>query len=190
MHANAYAWVARCVYELGDALDKCYVIDLGGADRNPGAPHVRNLFTGAKLYTVVDVADELDVDVVADVTAPFPWPGFPFDSTSTLLYDVVICTEVFEHVAGWRSILTNAAALLRNGGALIATCAGPGRPPHSMSDTGDPELDEHYAGVSRAEVHDELVVAGVWGTWGDPVVTGDFDDTYVVARRANRSAPA
>lgn len=180
MHPAAFGYVAECWYRLAGELDKCYAVDLGGAQRNADAPHVRDLFTTAKLYTIVDERDELDVDVVADITAPLPWPGLAFDPSEAFRYDVVVCTEVLEHVAGWRSILTNAAALLRHGGVLIVTCAGPERAPHGATDAGRVD-GEHYANVDAGELADALRSTG-WELV--ECRAGDHRrDTYALARR-------
>lgn len=37
-------------------------------------------------------------------------------------FDLILCTEVLEHVADWKSAFANLASLLRPGGALLITC--------------------------------------------------------------------
>lgn len=51
----------------------------------------------------------IDADLPVAVTAPGP-------------YDVVLCTEVLEHVAEWDRAFQNLASLLRAGGQLLVTC--------------------------------------------------------------------
>jgi SAM-dependent methyltransferase len=65
-------------------------------------------------YTGVDVAQNLagTVDVVADIT-DIPLPDDSFD--------VVLCTEVLEHVADTSAALTQLARLCRPGGVVIVT---------------------------------------------------------------------
>lgn len=51
----------------------------------------------------------IDAELPVAVTAPGP-------------YDVVLCTEVLEHVADWGGAFKNLADLLRPGGQLLVTC--------------------------------------------------------------------
>lgn len=143
MHAEAYAWV-----EQHAPADAARVLDLGGRDIN-GSP--RPLFPAAELYRVLDIAPGAGVDVVADAATWAP------DG----VYDVVVCTEVFEHTAVWRDICATAYAALAPGGLLIATMAGPGRHVHSAVD-GAPFLQpgEHYANVAERELAEALAAAG------------------------------
>lgn len=116
MHAEALEWVARW------ATDKqVAVLDLGGRDINGS---VRHLFGGADPYRVMDIRPGDGVDIVADAGT---W-------TPDRSYDVVVCTEVFEHTANWPAICATAYTALRWGGVFVATMAGPGRPAHSAVD--------------------------------------------------------
>lgn len=120
MHEAAMDWVKA------HATDQpVLVLDIGGQDIN-GTP--KRLFPNAAAYTVLDITPGPNVDVVADAT----------DTETTVnqvlagfRYDVVVCTEVLEHVRNWPAILQTAFALLKPGGRLILTAAGPGRFVHS-----------------------------------------------------------
>lgn len=73
----------------------------------------------------------------------WPSPGSPAEGT----YDLVLSTELLEHVAGWRRVLESAGrALRRPGGVLVVTCAGPGRPEHGAQG-GELAAGEHYANL-------------------------------------------
>jgi SAM-dependent methyltransferase len=139
MHDAALLWVAR----FGTA-DPVSVLDIGGRDIN-GSP--RTLFPNAEPYRVLDVRPGDGVDVVADAAT---WePDKPAG------YDVVVCTEVFEHTANWPLICCTAHEALAHGGRLVLTMAGPGRPEHSAVD-GEFRL---YPGEYYGNVHPETLRA-------------------------------
>lgn len=109
------------------------VLDIGGRDNN-GSP--RALFA-TEDYTVLDAEAGPDVGIVADAAS---W-------TPTASWDVVVCTEVFEHTPDWPDICATAYAALRPGGLFIATMAGPGRPPHGAWGAPGPAAGEWYENV-------------------------------------------
>lgn len=141
MHAEAYRWVAE--HAPRGAVS---VLDIGGRNINGT---VRSLFPAADPYVALDVAPGPEVDIVVDAAT---W-------TPDRQYDVVVCCEVFEHTPGWRAICGTAYRACAPGGVVIATMAGPGRPPHSAVDGGGQlHPGEHYANVHpddlRAVLHD------------------------------------
>lgn len=137
MHAEALDWVSRY------ATDKTVaVLDLGGRDINGS---VRHLFPNADPYRVMDIRPGDGVDIVADAAT---WPP-------DRKYDVVVCTEVFEHTANWPLICATAYEALRYGGRFIATMAGPGRPAHSAIDG----LLRLHPGEYYGNVHPETLRA-------------------------------
>lgn len=123
-------------------------LDIGGRDINGNPRHAWPLAR----WTVVDLYPGPGVHVVADAASWLP-PG-PFD--------LVLCTEVFEHAPDWRKIIVNAACEMGAGAYLVVTCAGPGRPEHSGID-GEWRLidDEHYANISPAELAEAMTDAGL-----------------------------
>jgi SAM-dependent methyltransferase len=114
------------------------VLDLGGRDINGS---VRDLLPAAR-WTGLDITPGPGVDLVHDATLPWPdrWDRF----------DLVVCTEVLEHVQGWRDLLRTAAQALEPGGpeALFVTCASTDRRPHGASGELDPPPGEWYANVA------------------------------------------
>lgn len=149
MHTEVLNWVGQFSSD-----EELAVLDIGGRDLNGST---RVLFRNAKPYHVLDLREGPNVDIVAD--AADPAQVFAYISPGT--YDLVLCTETFEHAKGWRDILATAYEVLRPGGWLVFTCAGPGRPPHSgVAAQWELIGGEWYANVSPEEVSEVLHVQG------------------------------
>lgn len=146
MHDAVLDWVASCKRMLPYDHPPT-VLDIGGRDVNGSTRH---LFPAADPYIVIDLRPGENVDFVVDAAT---W-------TPNWAYDVVLCTEVFEHTADWAAIIATAYRALTPGGMFVATAASPGRPAHSGIDGNALQAGEHYAGVSRFELADALAVAG------------------------------
>lgn len=145
MHEQAYQWVTRFA-ALGAGAR---VLDVGGRNINGT---VRDLFRSAVSYTALDLVAGNGVDIVADFATwmePEPFPLAPFD--------LVLYLEVAEHTPSWRNHLAKAAAILNPEGALIVTCAGPSRAPHSGIDGGPLRPFEHYANLDLNGLHAALL---------------------------------
>lgn len=147
MHPEAYAYV-----EARRTDETLAVLEIGGRFINGG---VRDLFPNADPYISLDIAEGPGVDIVADAATWTP------DRT----YDLVVCTEVFEHTPEWPAILRTMAVACTQGGRLVLTMAGPGRSPHGASGGGW-DGREHYANVDPSDVQAELSVGG----WTDIAV--------------------
>lgn len=117
------------------------VLDVGGQNIN-GSP--KDLFPNAVTYDVLDITPAPNVTFVEDATGDWlPW----------LLYNVVVCTEVLEHVEQWPAVLKTCHRALLPGGRLILTCAGPGRFTHSgYRDSLELAPGEWYQNVSEEQV--------------------------------------
>lgn len=147
MHPEARDGLARQLVASGLALDVPWrVLDLGGRDINGS---VRDLLPTAQ-WTGCDIVPGPGVDLVHDATRPWP-PGFD-------RFDVVVCTEVLEHVKAWPALLATAAQALEPGGAeaLFVTCASVGRPAHGAAGARFPGPDEWYANVPAEVLQDRL----------------------------------
>jgi hypothetical protein len=120
------------------------VVELGSRDVAGGT--VRGLFPDAASYTGVDLVPGPAVDVVADARI---WrPPAPVD--------LVLCCEVLEHTPLGLGILDNACDMLRPGGRLVVTAAGPGRAPHSAVDGGPLRPGEYYRNIDPDALLDWL----------------------------------
>lgn len=160
MHPEAYRAVARmareCNLELGrPAPERLYGLDIGGVDVNGSA---RGLLKAVQHWHGLDVEAGPGVDLVVDATdshAMRPFHG---------RYDVVLCTEVLEHVENWAALVKNAARCLVPGGYLVLTCAGRGRTPHGARGDRRPALGEHYGNVESQDL--QAVLQREFQDWG------------------------
>lgn len=74
-------------------------------------------------------------------------------------YDVVISTEMLEHDWNWNRSLIKMYEVLRPGGLLIITCAGPDRPEHGTIRTtpeDSPATTDYYRNISQEDFRSVL----------------------------------
>lgn len=148
MHPEARDGLARQLEASGlDLTAPWRVLDLGGRDINGS---IRDLLPVAK-WVGLDIEPGPGVDLVHDATQP--WPA-GFDR-----FDLVVCTEVLEHVERWAAVLRAASQALEPGGpeALFVTCASTGRPEHGASGGPCPLPGEWYGNVPPGALRDVLV---------------------------------
>lgn len=144
MHPEAYEGFGRMLLLSGvDADAPLGVLDIGGQNVN-GSVH--QWFSNA-LITTLDLEN---ADIIADATTWVP----------DRQWDVVICTEVFEHVPQWPRILKTARAALSPGGVFIFTCASTHRAPHGATGAPLPAPGEWYANVPPGTIEVALDTAG------------------------------
>lgn len=147
MHPEAHAAVDRMLDRSGiDRTAPWRVLDLGGRDINGS---IRSLLPAAK-WTGTDLEAGPGVDVVHDATQPWPVGADRFD--------IVVCTEVLEHLAMWRLVLQTASEALEPDGPelLVVTCASDGRPTHGMSGAPQPAPGEWYCNVPPEHLRETL----------------------------------
>lgn len=143
MHPEAYDAVGRMVAASGiDPAGEWTGLDIGGRDVNGSArAHLPNA-----RWHGLDAVPGPGVDIVADAR----------DWNPDAVYDVVLCTELLEHVRGWRHVLIAAAEALDRHGFLFLTAASHGRRPHSADGHMFVPAGEHYANVDPEELRREL----------------------------------
>ncbi|MDJ1137911.1 class I SAM-dependent methyltransferase [Streptomyces iconiensis] len=138
MHPEAHAGLARMLADSGLTPDAPWrVLDLGGRNINGS---IRALLPAAE-WTGCDIEPGPGVDLLHDCTTPWPAHAPQFD--------VVVCTEVLEHVERWPLLLATCAQALVRGGPelLLVTCASDGRPPHGAAGAPQPAAGEWYRNV-------------------------------------------
>jgi SAM-dependent methyltransferase len=83
-----------------------------------GQPFRRMFESRGYEYVSTDAQDPLGiVDYVAEIDGNLPPPLLERGP-----FDLVLCTEVLEHVADWKKAFANLATLLGPGGHLVVTC--------------------------------------------------------------------
>jgi SAM-dependent methyltransferase len=107
-----------------DEVEGRSVLEVGACDVNGS---VRSIVTplGPLSYIGVDIEDGPGVDEVI--------PGDQLVKRfGENAFDIVICTEVLEHVREWRPVISNLKQVLRTGGRLFFTVPSPGFPYHAF----------------------------------------------------------
>lgn len=146
-----------------------YALDLGGANINGTA---RDVFDPDTTWFGLDIAPGPGVDIVADART-FTFDDLPEDSplaiddTASYLFDLVLCTELLEHVApltgrwiggdpdsGWCAVLDTLWRIVKPGGFVFITCASTGRRPHGARGEHDVPAGEHYRNVHAGVFED------------------------------------
>jgi hypothetical protein len=144
MHTEAYDWVFAAFHTWRKDRTNLNILEIGSLDINGS---VRPIFEPFKSeYFGIDTQPGPGVDLVSD--------GVSYWAPNT--YDVVVCTEVFEHTDKWKDIIKQSWINLKHNGLFIATMAGEGRPFHSGIDGGQLREHEHYANIGAWELKKSL----------------------------------
>jgi SAM-dependent methyltransferase len=121
------------------------VLDVGSLDINGSN---RYLFEDYE-YTGIDVGEGKNVDVVCR--------GHEFKSS--ILFDTIISTEVFEHDVHYVKTIKNIISLLKPNGLFLFTCASIGRPEHGTFRTtiqdnplAHGEFGEYYKNLEESDI--------------------------------------
>lgn len=172
MHPEAHRGIRDMIVDSGIdltahselTLSAPTALDIGGADVNGSA---RELFDSSTRWYGLDVAPGMGVDIVGDATA---WRGEVAGSDLGLrlpAFDLVLCTEVFEHVEKWPLILDTIHEALVPGGHAFLSFASEGRRPHGARGEHDVPEGEWYRNVSRSEFRQALLrTAYQWSDFG------------------------
>lgn len=118
-HTSVLAWAASVF--TSDLVAGRSVIEVGSYDVNGTVRPIIEEHAPAS-YIGVDISEGPGVDVVANV-AELP-DLFPDG------FDMVVSTEMLEHVEDWRAAMLALVALVRVGGHLVLSTRSPGFPYH------------------------------------------------------------
>lgn len=162
MHPEALEAVRRMVNVSGYIKTEAHLdhstraLDLGGADINGTA---RSLVPWIDDWFGSDIEPGPGVDYVVDATESADFQALGLYGT----FDVILCTELLEHVQDWPSVVRNIWKLLRPGGFAFLTFAGTsrvagwGRRPHGARGGLHPEPGEYYGNVEHLDFVQVLI---------------------------------
>ena len=119
-HESCMAFV-RASLTASDVADRS-LIEVGSADVNGSARDYLESLQPAQ-YVGVDIALGPGVDVICDARKLV-------DRFGPESFDIVVSTEMLEHVRDWRSTVANMKSILRPGGIVILTTRSFGFPWH------------------------------------------------------------
>jgi hypothetical protein len=140
MHPEAHEGFGKMLAAAGVDLEaRVSVLDIGGQNVN-GTVH--DWLPNATVTTL----DLENADIIADATAWKP----------TGTWDLVIATEVFEHVEHWPRVIETARAALAAWGVFVATCASTNRPAHGATGAPAPAPGEWYGNVDPPDLDNVL----------------------------------
>lgn len=139
MHAEAFDFVCRAANLIPTPAT---VLEVGARNVNGSAKDAFDL--GVTRWHGVDKSPGDDVDVVCDF--------LELDFVPADQVDLVVCCEVLEHERHTDLMVTNMAAIVRDGGHLLITCATAGRAEHSAVDGGHLRGGEWYRNVQPSDL--------------------------------------
>lgn len=155
MHPEAMQAVESMVAASDWTNHLCYALDIGGQAVNGSA---RPLFGDSVRWESLDLYDP---------TATFTEDARMFGRRE--LWDLVLMTEVLEHVRWWPLVVRTAYDAARYGGYIFITAAAPPRHPHSAQGLPEKPADEWYENVNpdelRAFIDEVLKPKRVQHTW-------------------------
>jgi SAM-dependent methyltransferase len=121
MHPSVMAFAQRQITKAH--VHQALVLEVGAQNINGSLrPYIESL--GPAVYLGVDIADGPGVDLVVDCEQ--------LSATIDTGWDLVICTEVLEHVPNWRICMHELVAVMAPGGYLLLTTRSPGFPYHGF----------------------------------------------------------
>jgi len=141
LHREANQFVISVKREYPEFFSGKKVLEVGSLDINGS---VRQYFADCT-YHGIDLGEGPGVDAVKHVT----------QVRGDGLWDVVISTEALEHDSRWDESLKQMHALLKPGGLLLITCAGPTRAEHGTIRTdggwASPSTSDYYRNISTED---------------------------------------
>lgn len=150
MHYAAYYALEAMINRYTDPHGHYRVLDMGGLDVNSTkyGLDIRKFLPNAT-WKVLDVVDAPGVDFVADARS---W-------TPPELFDVVVSTEMLEHLEDWYGAIETMAFCLDHGGPqqVFITAASDGRPPHDAYGAPTPPPEgQWYENISPDVLESDL----------------------------------
>jgi len=100
------------------------VLEVGSKDLNGSLrPLIEEM--KPKEYIGVDIEEGRGVDEIVNAEDLI-------DAFGVGAFDLVVCTELMEHVENWQDVIHNLKGVVKTGGCIILTTRGPGFPKHDF----------------------------------------------------------
>ncbi|MFN3429760.1 MAG: class I SAM-dependent methyltransferase [Candidatus Sericytochromatia bacterium] len=177
---------------LPDEIRGRRVLEVGSRDVNGGLRPILESWHPAE-YLGVDVAPGPGVDQVCPAEALAATFG-------EARFDVVVSTEVIEHVEDWRSVLSNMKRVLAPGGLILLTTRSPGYPyhafPHDFWRYDQADMRRIFADFELLALEDDPSRPGVFlkarkpATWAEADLTGHALHSIVTGTRVLSLKPS
>ena len=154
MHPEAYNAVGRMLAYSGINREEPWdAIDVGGANWNGSArPHLPNARWWVLDMSPADNSTDWQTYEVGDATT-----YRPEQPEDRFRHDVVLCTELLEHVQNWPAVVETLAHLVKDDGFVMITCASTGRPIHGATGGPVPLDGEWYGNIDAPDLEVELM---------------------------------
>ena len=139
---------------------------------------VREYFPAAATYLGIDIGEGKDVDLLVPgelLQLPTGWA------------DIAISTECFEHARTWVEIFKNMIRITREGGLILLTFAGPGRPAHGTLDSDSycsPSTNDYYRNLGPGDLHKAIPLDHYFSNYAIEVNKAFFDTYFWGIRTA------
>lgn len=149
MHLEAFVGFGGLVEDSDlDTGAPLRILDVGGQDVNTTGQGFDLYTRFTHPETTITTLDLYRADIIADAATWEPDRSF----------DVVMSTELFEHISTWREVIAvMRRALDPDGfGVFLSTCASTGRGPHGMHGAERPGRNEYYGNVAAYDLEYEL----------------------------------
>ena len=159
MHESVLHWFESQIAIEPGLFRGAGVVEFGAFDVN-GSVRPAIEAAGAREYVGVDLAPGPGVNVVADVCD---------ESTDLGVFDVVVSTEMLEHVRDWRPAVWGLRRHVADGGYLIVTTRSVGFPYHAY-----PDDHWRYSVEQMRQIFQALGTAGDLQVFEDPQAPGVF----------------
>jgi SAM-dependent methyltransferase len=168
------------------------VLEVGSHDVNGSLRPVLESWGPAE-YVGVDLAPGPGVDVVCPAEQLVARFG-------TARFDVLVSTEVIEHVEDWRAVISNCKRVLAPGGLILLTTRSPGYPyhafPHDFWRYDQADMRAIFADFEILALQDDPTRPGVFlqarkpAAWEERDLTGYMLHSVVTGSRVRALAPA
>ncbi len=147
-----------------ERVERKTVLDIGSKMGTGLGPLVRRL--GPSSYRTVDIRSGPGVDVICDIAQLQ-------DRLGPEAADLILCTEVIEHVRDWKAAVYNLKRICKRGGTIILTTRSPGYRLHGLPNDywrfTRTDMESIFSDFERVLVEDDYIAPGVFVSADKPI---------------------